>query len=97
MKNTPPPMRAIALQYDGENAPTVTATGEGALAEEIIRIARENNIPLRQDADLTALLKDLQLGEDIPPVLYRVIAEVIAYAYWVSGKVPVNKGKNKKM
>lgn len=91
------PMRAIALQYDGENAPTVTATGEGALAEEIIRIAREHNIPLRQDADLTALLKDLQLGEEIPPVLYRVIAEVIAYAYWVSGKVPVNKGKNSKM
>lgn len=97
MKKTPPPMRAIALQYDGENAPTVTATGEGALAEEIIRIAREHNIPLRQDADLTALLKDLQLGEEIPPVLYRVIAEVIAYAYWVSGKVPENKDKNSKM
>lgn len=97
MKKTSQPMRAIALQYDGENAPTVTATGEGALAEEIIRIAREHNIPLRQDADLTALLKDLQLGEEIPPVLYRVIAEVIAYAYWVSGKVPVNKGKKQKM
>lgn len=97
MKKAPPPMRAIALQYDGENAPTVTATGEGALAEEIIRIAREHNIPLRQDADLTALLKDLQLGEEIPPVLYRVIAEVIAYAYWVSGKVPENKDKNSKM
>ena len=69
MKKTAKPMRAIALQYDGENAPTITATGEGALAEEIIRIAREHNIPLRQDADLTALLKDLQLGEEIPPVL----------------------------
>lgn len=97
MKKNAKPMRAIALEYDGENAPTVTATGEGELAEEIIRIAREHNIPLRQDADLTALLKGLQLGEEIPPVLYRVIAEVIAYAYWVSGKVPVNKDKNQKM
>lgn len=97
MSRAKQPLRAIALQYDGENAPTVSATGEGALAEEIIRIARENNIPLRQDADLTALLKDLQLGEEIPPVLYRVIAEVIAYAYWVSGKVPVTKGKKSKM
>ena len=87
-------LRAIALQYDGENAPTVTASGEGAIAEEILRIAREHNIPLREDALLAELLSDLNLGEEIPPMLYRVIAEVIAYAYLVSGKVPVNKKEN---
>ncbi|EMR11952.1 flagellar protein FhlB cytoplasmic domain-containing protein [Methylophaga lonarensis MPL] len=85
--------RAIALHYDGDNAPTVTASGEGRIAEEIIRIAREHNIPLRQDSLLTDLLKDLELGDEIPPELYRAIAEVIAYAYMVSGKVPVSKGK----
>ncbi|GAB4293013.1 MAG: EscU/YscU/HrcU family type III secretion system export apparatus switch protein [Oceanospirillum sp.] len=84
-------LRAIALQYDGENAPVVTASGEGAIAEEILRIAREHNIPLKEDALLAELLSDLSLGEEIPPMLYRVIAEVIAYAYLVSGKVPVNK------
>lgn len=88
------PLRAIALQYDGENAPIVTASGEGAIAEEILRIAREHNIPLREDALLAELLSDLNLGEEIPPMLYRVIAEVIAYAYLVSGKVPVNKKEN---
>lgn len=87
-------LRAIALQYDGENAPTVTASGEGAIAEEILRIARENNIPLREDALLAELLSELNLGEEIPPMLYRVIAEVIAYAYLVSGKVPVNQKEN---
>ncbi|MCX4192965.1 EscU/YscU/HrcU family type III secretion system export apparatus switch protein [Methylophaga sp. OBS1] len=87
-------LRAIALQYDGENAPIVTASGEGAIAEEILRIAREHNIPLREDALLAELLSDLSLGEEIPPMLYRVIAEVIAYAYLVSGKVPVNKKEN---
>lgn len=87
-------LRAIALQYDGDNAPTVTATGEGLLAEEILRLARENDIPLREDAMLTDLLKDLALGEEIPPVLYRVIAEVIAWAYLVSGKYPDLKHKN---
>ncbi len=87
-------LRAIALQYDGENAPIVTASGEGAIAEEILRIAREHNIPLREDALLAELLSDLNLGEEIPPLLYRVIAEVIAYAYLVSGKVPVNKKEN---
>ena len=88
------PLRAIALKYDGENAPTVTASGEGDLAEEIIRIAREHGIPLREDSIMAALLGELDLGEEIPPVLYRVIAEVIAYAYIVSGKVPVIKQKN---
>lgn len=88
------PLRAIALEYDGENAPIVTASGEGAIAEEILRIASEHNIPLKEDALLAELLSDLNLGEEIPPMLYRVIAEVIAYAYLVSGKVPVNKKEN---
>jgi flagellar biosynthesis protein len=88
------PLRAVALKYDGENAPTVTASGEGAIADEIIRIAREHGVPLRQDGMLAALLGELELGEEIPPMLYRVIAEVIAYAYLVSGKVPVINDKN---
>jgi len=67
----------------------VTASGEGAIADEIIRIAREHGVPLRQDGKLAALLGELELGEEIPPMLYRVIAEVIAYAYLVSGKVPI--------
>lgn len=88
------PLRAVALKYDGENAPTVTASGEGEIADEIIRIVREHGVPLRQDGMLAALLGELELGEEIPPMLYRVIAEVIAYAYLVSGKVPVIKDKN---
>ena len=88
------PMRSVALKYDGENAPVVTATGEGKIAEEIIRIAREHGIPLREDAMLAELLSELELGEEIPQILYRVIAEVIAFAYLVSGKAPVIKDKN---
>ncbi len=82
------PLKAIALEYDGENAPIVTAAGEGDIAEEIIRIAKEHGVPLRQDASLTALLSELELGDEIPEHLYRIIAEVIAYAYLISGKVP---------
>lgn len=88
------PLMAIALQYDGENAPIVTASGEGDIAEEIIRIAKEHGVPLREDMMLAALLSELELGEEIPPLLYRVVAEVIAYAYIVSGKVPVIKNRN---
>ncbi|MFW5427016.1 MAG: EscU/YscU/HrcU family type III secretion system export apparatus switch protein [Methylophagaceae bacterium] len=82
------PLRAIALQYDGDNAPVVTATGEGDIAQEIIRIAKEHGVPLREDVMLAALLSDLELGEEIPPLLYRVIAEIIAYTYFIAGKVP---------
>jgi flagellar biosynthesis protein len=85
------PLKAIALQYDGENAPIVTASGEGDIAEEIIRIAKEHGVPLREDMMLAALLSELELGEEIPPLLYRVVAEVIAYAYIISGKVPAIK------
>lgn len=91
MKQQTTPLRAIALHYDGENAPTVTASGEGDIAAEIIRIAREHNIPLREDAALAEMLKGMQLGEAIPETLYRVIAEVIAYAYIVAGKFPDDK------
>lgn len=79
---------AVALKYDGEEAPTITATGEGAVAEEIIRIAKEANIPLYENADLVALLSKLELGENIPEVLYKVIAEIIAFAYHIQNKVP---------
>ncbi len=94
MTNDNEPLRAVALKYDGENAPTVTASGEGNIAEEIIRIAYEHGVPLREDAMLAALLGELELGEEIPQTLYRVIAEVIAFAYMVSGKVPVINDKN---
>ncbi|PCH65112.1 MAG: flagellar protein FhlB [Gammaproteobacteria bacterium] len=94
MSRASEPLKAIALQYDGENAPTITASGEGAIAEEIIRIAEEHGVPLREDAILAAFLSELDLGDEIPPLLYRVIAEVIAYAYLVAGKVPEIKDKN---
>ena len=82
--------RAVALFYDGETAPRVTAKGTGEIAEEIIRIAKENNIPLHEDRDLMILLSQLELGDEIPRALYIAIAEIIAFAYMLKGKVPRN-------
>lgn len=79
---------AIALTYDGENAPTVSATGQNELAREMIRIAEENGVPLYEDPDLAALLSRLDLGESIPETLYRVIAEVLAYSFYLQGFTP---------
>lgn len=83
-----PSRQAIALFYDGKTTPRVTARGEEALAEEIIRIARESGVPLYENADLVRSLAALDLGDEIPELLYRAIAEVIAFAYLVRGKTP---------
>ena len=77
---------AVALKYDGLGAPRVAAKGHGELAEEILRIARENNIPIQESRGLTELLSTINLGEEIPPALYRAIAEVLSFAYSLSGK-----------
>ncbi|MBL3591022.1 MAG: EscU/YscU/HrcU family type III secretion system export apparatus switch protein [gamma proteobacterium endosymbiont of Lamellibrachia anaximandri] len=82
------PELAIALNYDGENAPKLTAKGRGELAERIMVLAEEHDVPLHEDAELAALLSQIPLGDEIPEALYRAIAEVIAFAYILSGKRP---------
>jgi flagellar biosynthesis protein len=87
---TPPLKLAVALQYDGTTAPKVTAKGSGDLAEQILAIAEENGVPLHNDMELVKFLASFDLGDEIPPALYRVVAEVIAFAYLVRGKFPEN-------
>lgn len=79
---------AIALEYSGRGAPRVTAKGGGALAEEIIRLAQAHDVPLRSDRDLVQVLAAIELDQEIPEVLYHAVAELIAFAYLVRGKVP---------
>lgn len=81
---------AIALKYDGTGAPAVTATGQGALAQEIIQIARDHGIPLYEHPELVEILAKLDLGEEIPETLYRVIAEILAFAFHLQGKTPAD-------
>lgn len=83
---------AIALKYDGTGAPAVTATGQGSTAEEIIQIARDNGVPLYEHPELVAILAKLDLGEEIPETLYRVIAEILAFAFHLQGKKPEDFG-----
>ncbi|MBC3374740.1 EscU/YscU/HrcU family type III secretion system export apparatus switch protein [Pseudomonas sp. SWRI92] len=82
------PRQAIALKYDGHHAPTLTAKGDEALAEEILRIARESEVPIYENAELVKLLARMELGDSIPEELYRTIAEIIAFAWNLKGKFP---------
>lgn len=79
---------AVALKYDGERAPIITATGTWELAEEIIRIAREHDVPLYENAELAGILARLSLNDEIPEELYRVIAEILAFAFHIRGRTP---------
>ncbi len=87
MKNQKP-TTAVALHYDGKEAPRITAQGTGELAEQIIALAKEHGIPLQEDAALVSLLSKLDLGDEIPQTLYMAAAEIIAFAYILKGKTP---------
>ena len=75
--------KAAALEYDTreDTAPVIKALGKGALAEKIIQLARENDIPIREDPDLVEMLVQLDLDQEIPPELYGIVAEVFVFVY----------------
>jgi len=84
----PPAPLAVALQYDGETAPRVTAKGRDKLAQQIIDLARQHGVPLQENEPLASLLARVELGDEIPEALYLAVAQVIAFAYHLSGKSP---------
>jgi len=72
---------AVALKYDGSvmNAPQVVASGKGFIAEKIIEAAREFDIPVESDPVLAEALSQMDLGQEIPPELYQVVAEILVF------------------
>lgn len=82
------PTTAVALRYLPTTgaAPQIVAKGDGFVAEEILRVARENDVPLRQDPALAGALATLDVGQQIPPELFRAVAEVLAFVYKMNGK-----------
>lgn len=80
--------KAVALYYDGTNAPHISAKGSGEVAEQIIAIAQEHGVPLCDNSSLVDLLVTLELGDEIPEALYIAVAYIIAFAYQLEGKIP---------
>jgi flagellar biosynthesis protein len=83
------PTQAVALRYDRtkDGAPRVVAKGRGQVAEKIIAVAREHGVPLHEDPNLAATLNALELETEIPPELYRAVAEVLGFIYRLNGKL----------
>jgi flagellar biosynthesis protein len=88
MANDNNPTKAVALTYDGDKAPFVSASATSELAEEILAIAREHDVPIYENQQLVETLALLEVGDEIPELLYRTIAEIIAFVYMLKGKAP---------
>ncbi|MCU0641693.1 MAG: EscU/YscU/HrcU family type III secretion system export apparatus switch protein [Candidatus Margulisbacteria bacterium] len=82
-KPTAPRKTAVAIRYDidKDRAPLVIASGRGPVADEILRIADENKIPMYEDPELAKLLAKLELDAEIPAELYTLVAEVLFFVY----------------
>jgi len=88
-KKEPASKLAAAIRYDPkkDGAPKVTAKGRGHVAEKILAIAAEHNIPIRSEPDMAKMLCLLNLDEEIPVELYRAVAEILAFVYSTNEKM----------
>lgn len=97
---TSPNQRAVALKYsqyqgktsspDNKAAPKIIAKGTNEVAQKIIDLAEEHGVLIHKDDELSEVLAQLDLGQEIPEALYHVIAELIAFSYVLQGKFPDN-------
>jgi flagellar biosynthesis protein len=86
---TPNPIKkAVALKYapDKKTAPTLVAKGNGHLAEMIMKKAKDNGVPVQEDSSLVEVLSKLDLDQEIPPELYKLVAEVLSFIYRSDGR-----------
>lgn len=81
-------LKAVALHWDREHAPRITASGKGLTAEEILRIAEENGVPMHTDPVLVEALAQIPVGSEIPSALYVAIAEILAFIFMLEGIDP---------
>ena len=75
--------KAVALKYEAnkDNAPRVVAKGEGKVAQKIIEIAELHKLPIKKDEDLVELLSKIELDKEVPPALYKAVAEIFTFIY----------------
>ena len=90
MDKTP---KAVALrcEKDKDRAPRVIAKGRGEIAKKIMEIAAAHNLPLYEDKNLIQILEALDIDVEIPPELYRAVAEVLAFVYRLNGNIGIEE------
>jgi len=87
--------QAVALKYrKGYRAPKVIAKGSGYTAERILDIAKENDIAIHTDKTLAENLNKLDLGSDIPPELFEIVARIYAFIDKIDGVLTLRTMQN---
>ncbi|NOU93453.1 FhlB domain-containing protein [Paenibacillus sp. LMG 31456] len=86
--NRSPIKKAVALKYSSENkgAPILVAKGKGNVAEAIMKKAKDNGVPVQEDSSLVEVLSKLDLDQEIPPELYKLVAEILSFIYRSDGR-----------
>lgn len=81
--NVSEPNKAVAVQYDRatDDAPRVVASGKGAIADQILQIAFERGIKVREDAELVEILSLVDVDCPIPLEAFAAVAEILTYVY----------------
>ena len=80
--------KAVGLGYNRsqDNAPKVLASGAGEIANKIINLAKEHDIPIKEDPDLIEILSKVEVDQEIPPNLYKAVAEIFSFLYKITNK-----------
>lgn len=89
MAETDKPRReAVAIRYDSNEdmAPKVVAKGAGLIADKILATAEKHTVPVYHNRTLTSMLMAVDLDREIPPAMYKAVAEVLAYVYRLDQK-----------
>ena len=83
--------KAVALSFDPDKPeiPTVTASGRGAVARQILEIAFANGVKVREDPDLVEILETLDVGAEIPVIAFAAVAEILSHIYLWENRPPV--------
>jgi flagellar biosynthesis protein len=81
--------KAAALTYrpEKDSAPRIMAKGSQKVAEKIIQSAKAHGIPLKEDPHLIEILSTLDLYQEIPPALYKAVAEVLVFIYKMNNQL----------
>ncbi len=84
--------KAVALKYKAyeDNAPKVIAKGKGTIAEQIVKKAKDFDVPLFQNEELTNMLLNVEVGENVPPKLYKAVVEVFVWLHNLENKAQIS-------
>lgn len=88
IRKIPKRKTAVALEdgSDSGGTPKIMAAGRGIIAEEIVRLAHENGINVREDSALAEMLAKIELDSPIPSEAFMAVAEILTYVYKANGE-----------